>query len=101
MTSSTVFLIIADRNISSTNVEGERREAECRLNIDHLLEELRACAQVMAYIYKRSVFIFRTHARRGFSALLCSCVFCCCICVKQFVYMGTSYDRVKDRRTDR
>lgn len=48
MTLSTVFLIIADRNISSTNVEEERREAERRLNIDHLLEELRACAQVMA-----------------------------------------------------
>lgn len=42
-----LFLIIADRNISSTNVERERHEAERadsterRLNIDHLMEEPR------------------------------------------------------------
>ena len=40
---------------------------------------LRACARVMAWIYKRSVFIFRTHARRGISALVGFAVVCVCV----------------------
>lgn len=48
---------------------------------------LRACTRVMAWIYKRSMFIFRIHAWRGISALVCFvaayaqnnvCIWCLC-----------------------